>query len=116
MALENLICEHCGERYHGDPAEVRLCLTCDEDRDERNVTVFCIDSFTDIAGVSYGTLEDALAAADAAGLADIDFVVDERDPISYHGVDVHYRNDAHREAYQAAMREAARIFREERTR
>jgi hypothetical protein len=112
MPLENLNCEQCGVPYYGDPYEVRLCLACDEEPEERNVSVFTIDTVTDHDFRPFATLQAALTAASYCGLADVDFCIDEEDAISHHKYDVHYRNEQHREAYRRAMEETARAYRE----
>lgn len=112
--LENLTCTECGNAYYGDPSEVRLCLACDpDDVAERNVSVFTIDTVTDHEFEAFGTLAEALAAADEAGLEDADWCIDEKDAVSHHQYDVHYRNDEHRSRYQAALEAAKQAWWEE---
>jgi len=113
--LQNMTCEQCGKAYHGDPTEVRLCLDCDDDPWERNVSLYAIDSLTAHEFPTFATLEEAFAAADdTPGLEDAYFVVDEQDAISHHAFDIHYRNDAHRHTHQKALAEASKKFRDAR--
>lgn len=116
MALENLLCEQCGATYYGDPDEVRLCLDCEEEPEERNVSVFTIDTVTDHEFRPFATLAEALAAASYYGLEDADFCIDEQDAVSGHKYDVHYRNEQHARTYHAAMEAAKNAYWQERNR
>lgn len=114
MPLEKLMCDQCGVTYYGDPTEVRLCLDCDDEPEERNVSVFTINTVTDHEFQPFNTLDEALMAADYARLADADFCIDEEDAISHHGYDVHFRNEQHAQTYRAAMDAAKEAYWRER--